>query len=167
MFHDFIFPILTSEGIRHASPLFSDHAYFAAPLQPRVLHIGGIDDAAETQLLRQIVFAEVMAMEDVVPDAPVLNDRLTVPFDPAAETRPLESEQTQAAVQRSQEKPCYDSRAELLGAIDRASHHRCEDHGKNEIEGRLFREKALVRESDNDERGEENHHGAERDLQDS
>ena len=92
---------------------------------------------------------------------------LTVPFDPAAEARPLESEQSQAAVQKSQKKSCYDSWAELLGAIDRASHHRCEDHGENEIEGRLFREKAFVRKSDNDERGEENQHGAERDLQDS
>ena len=111
--------------------------------------------------------AEVMAMEDIVPGAPVLDDRLTVPFDPAAEARPLESEQSQAAVQKSQKKPCYDSWAELLGAIDRASHHRREDDGENEIEGRLFREKAFVRKSDNDERGEENQHGAERDLQDS
>ena len=109
-----------------------------------MLHIGGIGYAAETQLLRQIVFAEVMAMEDIVPGVPVLDDRLTVSFDPAAKARPIESEESQAAVQRSQKKPCYDSRAELLGAIDRASHHRCEDHRENEIEGRLFREKAFV-----------------------
>lgn len=132
-----------------------------------MLDAGGVEYAAKTQLLRQIVFAKVMAVEDIIPDAPALNDRLAVSFDPAAEARPLESEQTQAAVQKSQEKPGYDSWAELLGAIDRPSHHRCEDYGENEIEGCLFREKAFVCKSDNDERGEENQNGAKRDLQDS
>ena len=40
-----------------------------------MLHLGGIDYAAETQLLRQIVCAEMIAMEDIIPDAPVLDDR--------------------------------------------------------------------------------------------
>jgi hypothetical protein len=131
-----------------------------------VLYVGGIGHAAETQLLLQIVFAEVMALEDIVPRAPVLDKRLTMPFDPAGKERPLKSEQTQAAVQKGEEKSRYDGRAELFGAIDRTGHHRREKDGENEIEGCLFREKALVREPDNNQRSEENHDSAECDLKD-